>query len=365
MLVSTVMRRLFGWNGCGYFDDYITCEPRFTGVSGKECLHFIHRLLGIPLALGDKNVPYAPSMTFLGVVSDLSRITQGLALMRPKVARVAKIIITIQDALENGYIEHAVCASMCGNLEFVCWSSGYSRMGRAALAALHAWLSRPVNTNRKQSGTDTGSFTREFIEALRFFLQLLPIMVPRVFKLYRRPRRPIVVYTDAMYTPGARVPARIGVVIYDPEDGEHKWRHASAIVPDWLMRKFASRKQYIGVLETLAAVVAYTSRPRQFFQRDVIHFIDNTGALVGIAKGYSRDLDSSRLVHVFHSIAAACQTNAWFEYVPSAANIADLPSRDELSLLKEKGSEPFQASLRELIANRMRHVWLRWLPSVV
>ena len=37
----------------------------------------------------------------------------------------------------------------------------------------------------------------------------------------------------------------------------------------------------------------------------------------------------------------AAGTQVWFEYVPSGANIADLPSRDDFELLAELGSVPF------------------------
>ena len=99
----------------------------------------------------------------------------------------------------------------------------------------------------------------------------------------------------------------------------------------------------MGQLEVLAAVAAYTSRPEQLKGRDVIHFIDNTGAIFGIAKGYSADLDSARLISVFHTLNAALGANVWFEYVASAANIADLPSRGELELLlsPQYGARPF------------------------
>ena len=88
----------------------------------------------------------------------------------------------------------------------------------------------------------------ELAAALAFFQHILPLLKPRVFDLYRKRRKPIIVYTDAMYQPGAEVPARIGVAFFDPEDTAFKWRHTSAVVPAWLMVKFAARKQYIGVL---------------------------------------------------------------------------------------------------------------------
>ena len=85
----------------------------------------------------------------------------------------------------------------------------------------------------------------------------------------------------------------------------------------------------------LAGVAAYTSRPEQFRDRDVIHFIDNQGALTGLAKGYSRDVDSARLISVFHTMNAAVRANVWFEYVPSAATgvattLRDRPPQDQI-----------------------------------
>ena len=57
------------------------------------------------------------------------------------------------------------------------------------------------------------------------------------------------------------------------------------------------------------------SRPGQFRDRDVIHFIDNAGALAILAKGYSKDEDCGRMTHFYHAIAAALQARVWFEYV--------------------------------------------------
>lgn len=136
----------------------------------------------------------------------------------------------------------------------------------------------------------------------------------------------MIVYTDAMYD-GAKTP--------NPADPEHKWRYASAGVTDEIIARFRPREQYVGQLEVLAAVAAYTSRPEQLRDRDVIHFIDNVGAYSGLGKGYSPDMDSARLVSVFHTMNAALRSNVWFEYVPSRPTISDLrvPSRNEFELL--------------------------------
>ncbi len=45
----------------------------------------------------------------------------------------------------------------------------------------------------------------------------------------------------------------------------------------------------------------------------------------------SVDMDMADISNAYHLLAAGLRTAAYFDYVPSAANIADLPSRDEFA----------------------------------
>ena len=111
-----------------------------------------------------------------------------------------------------------------------------------------------------------------------------------------------------------------------------------------MLRRFlASSGQPIMPLELLYAVAPYYSVPDVFHGRQAIHFIDNTGALFGLAKGYSGDDDSARTIHAFHTVLAAIDCNVWLEYmyVQSGANISDLPSRGKFELLAEMSSISF------------------------
>jgi hypothetical protein len=162
------------------------------------------------------------------------------------------------------------------------------------------------------------------------------------------------------------------VAIYDPEDlvadeasysdelaaRAPRWRHSDRVVPPGVMAKLASREQQVGPLEVLAGVAAYTSRPEQLRGRDVIHFIDNTGALFGLSKGYSGEDDSARMVHQFHCVLGAIDANVWMEYVGTGANIADLPSRGEFALLRELGSTRFEITMPE-VGGDWREVYRR------
>ena len=68
--------------------------------------------------------------------------------------------------------------------------------------------------------------------------------------------------------------------------------------------------------------------------RSVVFWIDNLAAKYGLQKGYSKVPDSGRIVNAFKVRQATLGMRAWFEYVPSEQNIADLPSRGHFRKLK-------------------------------
>ena len=117
-----------------------------------------------------------------------------------------------------------------------------------------------------------------------------------------------------------------------------RWVHAAMVVPTAVMHQLEVRKQQIGQLELLAAIVAYYSMTPYLAEREVIHFIDNTAAVAGIAKGFSAKPDSARIIHAYHALNVRIGAQVYFEWVKSEANIADLPSRGHFDLLNEFGS---------------------------
>ena len=169
-----------------------------------------------------------------------------------------------------------------------------------------------------------------------------------------------------MYEAKATPPARIGVALYDPLDGESPWRDLSAEVPAHIIASWAAREQYITQLEALAPLVAALSRPNQLRGRDVICFVDNTGALFGLGKGDCKDADCARMIHIFHALCLALDISVWFEYVASGANLADLPSRGDRQLLTEMGSTPFShvewPDLATDLSRSFQSIWERFAP---
>ena len=94
-------------------------------------------------------------------------------------------------------------------------------------------------------------------------------------------------------------------------------------------------------MDITCGVAPYWTLGEKLKGRQVIHFIDNTSACAALVKGYASCIDSGLLVNAFHAFNVGLRADVFFEYVRSAANIADLPSRlamDELwKVMAENG----------------------------
>ena len=155
---------------------------------------------------------------------------------------------------------------------------------------------------------------------------------------------PLLIYTDASFSrkrnlrrlgasaavdlPGGRLSGALGAVVFDPVTNEVRY---AAAQPNWailLSSWRVDRKTYIAELEELAAIAVYSTYPDLVQGRKVHHFIDNTVALSALVNGYS-----GKMTNVFYMQMIGLRASVYFDYVPSKANIADLPSRDRFDLL--------------------------------
>jgi hypothetical protein len=163
-----------------------------------------------------------------------------------------------------------------------------------------------------------------------YFERVLPRLPPLRVPMVAARMRPVLVYTDASFAVvGGRRVARLGMYVFDPVTGAEFW--AKLIVPESFYAHFApDMKTYIAQVELLVAIAAYFTVPDLLRGRAVLHFIDNTTALSALVNGYARKPDCAALVNSFHETVMDLRCYIWAEWVPSAANIADWPSRPEL-----------------------------------
>ena len=96
----------------------------------------------------------------------------------------------------------------------------------------------------------------------------------------------------------------------------------------WLLSRWNKeeiwRKTHINALELLAIVAAVG---KEFLQnREVVFFCDNTSAMSAAVHGYARSPDLAALSNTLYLALAALKCTPFFEWVPSNANCADIPS---------------------------------------
>ena len=108
-------------------------------------------------------------------------------------------------------------------------------------------------------------------------------------------------------------------------------------MPQQYYKFFAPRKRtYIAQAELTVAVAVWYTLPGLLRDRAVMLFIENMQALAAIVKGYAAQPDCAALVNCFHEAVFELRSPLWAEWVPSKANIADWPTRDDVFLLSKK-----------------------------
>ena len=341
--------RLLPVVACHYFDDFCCAEPDYSCDSAQQSLEQFMRLTGLDLdgVVGRDNVllpakKQKPSWArkFLGVITDFTNFRlKGHVRMHVPEARVEKVRAMVTDAIAKGELSSGDTSSLCGKLQF-CLSWGVGRFGRAAMGALY----RHVRARRPQIQLAL-EMSLNFLQTPLTSLRARDICVKATSR-----SAPILVWSDATGTSeGEGTPVMAFVARFpggtpSPSDPagitlmHPRWVHGFSIASPQLIAELDARKQQVGQLELLAAAAAYFSLCTWLSNRDVIHFIDNTAAVAGIAKGYSTKPDSARIIHAYHALNVRMKAQVHFEWVKSEANIADLPTRGKFELLREYAS---------------------------
>ena len=331
---TTHCSRRIGRAACGrYYDDFVIIDPARGRASAKEALHWMHDKLGIPLTRdAAKCTPMSKSVVFMGLVTLLHHFANGRIGLAVKEGRIEKVSAMIVSALQAGKLSFPERSSLVGKLQFTIIPA-FGQVGRACLWALIRW-----NSDETSPGSPIG-------EALRFFLALMSSLASseesRKFRhLGTCVRDRVLLWSDASYTPAAKNTSAsysgIGYFCLDLKSRE-KFFVESACTSD-LMLSWAQKETHIGRTELVAEILPYLSEPERFRGKDVIHFVDNTSAIYCSIKGYSSDADTAALVYLLHAVMCELDVSVWFEYVPSAENISDGPSRADSELLVNLGA---------------------------
>ena len=321
-LVVRTARRLLWVLTEAYYDDNDTCDPDYGRGSSQKCLIELcsDTFFGFTYD-DDKHEEEDECNDFLGVTTDFRRIDEGIITMDVSAKRRGKIRELVRTILDNHKLPSGLAGSLFGKARWML-SPCFGSLGKACLQPI---MQREYERHTSELTDDIA----DSVEFIHFVCDNLPALeIP----LLPSTLDPVVIFTDAegKKRSGARAPSgHLGFVVYHPVYGK---RYAYHPVPrDWtrLFDKLKERDTYIAQYELAAAITPLLSLPPEWLEgRPVELWIDNSGAIGALVKGYSGVPDCARIVNLFHFAAAKVGIKSlWIDYVASESNPADVPSR--------------------------------------
>ena len=140
----------------------------------------------------------------------------------------------------------------------------------------------------------------------------------------------------------------LGIIIIN--DGS-RW-YLNSFAPQWILDAFTTRTtslKIINQLELLAILCAVLTFGDLLKDHRVRFWCDNCVALSGAIHGYAQAPHLAQLSNEIHLLFANLQISAWFEWVPTKCNIADIPSRpqgpEEYEFYEREGFERWSGDI--------------------
>ena len=201
------------------------------------------------------------------------------------------------------------------------------------------------------------AITAPLMGGVEFFLRALPLIEPRIYHLGKVDRAPVVISSDAEWSPPPHPPLSfdkgLGGCIF--VDGEKKG--CALETPEHICNALAARQTQIIPLELLASGGVLNTFADDISGRDVILFIDNQSVCCALTKGSSRSRDIQTLTTAWHAMCMMLRCRVWIEWVPTDCNPAD-----ELSRYGTAYFEQDRAKISDMILPEW--AFLRNCPSV-
>ena len=301
-----------------FYDDFITCsKPALSGCAESTVIS-LFRLLGWVFAEdGDKCQPFSDSCEALGVAINLSDSERGRATICNTEARIQELCSDLQAVLDEGVLKSKVAQRLRGRMQFA-ESQLFGRTGRRCLKVLSDFAE-----GRKLKLQSKDKFF------INLFKELLQNNIPR--EVCALGNCNVIVFTDACYERDSLVwPCGLGGVLCEGDDK----LYFSLEVPEYVRHALGElvKKQIIFEAETLSAVVAFILWKRRFVNKRCILFVDNEGSKFSLLRGSSDNLVVDKLAGFFAEHEASVHAVTWLARVPSKSNLADHPSRNDVSL---------------------------------
>jgi len=323
--IAHLINEIFRIPVLNYFDDFGFLTPGDLTSEAMQAVSTFCQIFNIRLKI--KKSEYGPEIIFLGLKGSFPSHETGMNLQvsLPE-EKAKKWTELIRHFITQGAISAPELESVIGKIGFS-QTHLFGKFSRAMLRDLYRKLNRKKYTPVISLGErETLKWWYDYIQAIRPRIARVPARTPQV-----------IVYTDARGEP-----PRISAVFIDNTPGnlcEADLTLASDVEPE--VCDMFKGTSLIYALEAIAAIAAIVQNQEALSGKAVMLFVDNTAALNALLKSTSPDDVTASLIRFFWSVIATRSIDIWIEWVPSAQNIADAPSRKRELSIPTKVFKPF------------------------
>jgi len=123
------------------------------------------------------------------------------------------------------------------------------------------------------------------------------------------------------------------------------------------LRELAPEEHHINVLEGCAGPVSLDTWPELVEDAESVHFVDNDAAAAALVAGYSASAPQAEIVGGYHQRAAKGRSLIFIDRVESKSNLADGPTRGDVSLVVALGAvkaDPVLTAMRGVAGHPLR-----------
>ena len=336
--IVKILIRVFAIPDIGYYDDYGFLAPSPLADHAVRVVRRVCSLLGIELK--DDKCRIAGQNNFLGLTSTFpcrdNNFTLTICLAPDKSLKWKRVLGHI---FTQRRVTRAVLESVIGRLGFA-QSAVFSRFARCMLQPLYAELySLPFYT--VVHGKTLGTF--------KWRSEALSMLPPRVVS--KRVRFPgFLLYTDASFENGSGMLAAVLFDLAKPSTNDDRAIDTAISGPTTpqMIGMFRQTSTIFG-LGLLALTMSLYQLRYKLASRPVIVFVGNNAALGSIAKGQTSGQTPHSYISGMWMLTAPLSISLWFGRVPSALNIADLPTRYKIPgypIINSSGFTPPQRMIR-------------------
>lgn len=317
------------WIGCralsipwtSFYDDFVTFARTAEAHIVEVLLTQFFKLLGWQISEGEKNLPFAESFRALGVEISCERWADGVVEVGNTQQRRDELIESIDKILHDNELSQSNALRLRGRMQFA-KAQLWSRSAKLCLSAVtdHAYRGK---------GVQLSDHCRLCLE---MFKESLRCSKPRFISALWD--SPMFVFTDACFQPeNIEWPCGLGGVLCSTDGTPVSFFSVCLDISQLNLLGYPGKKTVIFEAELMALLLGVMLWSKALHGKPVVCYVDNNSARDVLISANARTATARALLEQALRLEDESGILAWYARVPSESNVADAPSRNELSSL--------------------------------